>query len=118
VHVLTVRQPWVWAIFHAGKDVENRTWSTALRGRLAIHAGLTVDDAGLDELRRAGYAVPDELPVGVIVGVVQVLDCTRDHPSRWARDGHWHWALADPTELPRPVPHRGRPGLHSTPVDA
>lgn len=23
---LTVRQPWTWAICHAGKDIENRTW--------------------------------------------------------------------------------------------
>lgn len=26
VKVLTLQHPWVWCIFHAGKDVENRTW--------------------------------------------------------------------------------------------
>lgn len=23
---LSVRQPWAWAIIHAGKDIENRSW--------------------------------------------------------------------------------------------
>jgi len=45
---LSVRQPWAWAIIHAGKDIENRSWhavdrGTMRRGRIAIHAakGLT-----------------------------------------------------------------------------
>ena len=36
--VLSVRQPWAWAIIHGGKDVENRNWYTSFRGTLAIHA--------------------------------------------------------------------------------
>ena len=24
---LSIRAPWAWAIFHAGKDIENRTWA-------------------------------------------------------------------------------------------
>lgn len=35
VKALSVRQPWAWAIVHAGKDVENRNWPTPHRGRLA-----------------------------------------------------------------------------------
>jgi hypothetical protein len=29
VKALTLQHPWVWCIFHAGKDVENRTWHPA-----------------------------------------------------------------------------------------
>lgn len=29
IPVLTIRQPWAWAIVSGGKDVENRTWATA-----------------------------------------------------------------------------------------
>jgi hypothetical protein len=36
--VLTVRQPWEWAIEH-GKPVENRSWTTKHRGALWLHAG-------------------------------------------------------------------------------
>ena len=40
---LSVRQPWAWAIIHAGKDIENRSWQAVnrgldQRGRIAVHA--------------------------------------------------------------------------------
>jgi hypothetical protein len=35
---ISIRAPWAWAILHAGKDVENRTWPTNVRGTVAIHA--------------------------------------------------------------------------------
>jgi hypothetical protein len=37
--VLTIRQPWCWAIVHGGKPVENRGWPTRYRGPLWLHAG-------------------------------------------------------------------------------
>ncbi|MFJ4173361.1 hypothetical protein [Microbacterium sp. NPDC089696] len=45
MRILTVRQPWAWAIIHGGKDVENRPRNIAgsYRGPVAIHAGLTYD---------------------------------------------------------------------------
>jgi hypothetical protein len=33
---------------------------------------------------------------GGIVGVVDLTDCVRDHPSEWAIPGHWHWVLDRP----------------------
>ena len=38
--VLTVRQPWAWAILFAGKDIDNRSRSTDYRGPLMIHAAV------------------------------------------------------------------------------
>lgn len=35
---LTLRQPWAWAVFHAGKDIENRDNNTNFRGRVVVHA--------------------------------------------------------------------------------
>lgn len=49
MRLLTVRQPWAWAIIHGGKDVENRIRNLAgdYRGPVAIHAGLaTFEDEG------------------------------------------------------------------------
>ena len=39
MRILTVRQPWAWAIIHGGKDVENRVRNIAggYRGPVAIH---------------------------------------------------------------------------------
>ena len=38
MRVLTVRQPWAWAIIHGQKDVENRVRSLAHANRLAEEA--------------------------------------------------------------------------------
>jgi len=35
---LNVHQPWAWAILHAVKSVENRSWRRHHRGPLLIHA--------------------------------------------------------------------------------
>ena len=44
--VLSVRQPWAWAIAHGRKDVENRSWPTQWHGRLAVHASARWDEDG------------------------------------------------------------------------
>ena len=53
IRALTVRQPWVWAIAEQGKTIENRTWQTAYRGLLAIHAGARFDDDATMPVDRA-----------------------------------------------------------------
>jgi len=40
VKVLSGRQPWWWAILHAGKRVENRVWPTKYRGPILLHAAI------------------------------------------------------------------------------
>jgi hypothetical protein len=40
---LSIRQPWAWAILHAGKRIENRDWrSCYYRGPILIHASKSV----------------------------------------------------------------------------
>ncbi|WP_242086019.1 hypothetical protein [Microbacterium lacticum] len=45
MRILTVRQPWAWAIIHGGKDVENRARNIAggYRGPVAIHVAREID---------------------------------------------------------------------------
>lgn len=47
MRILTVRQPWAWAIIHGQKDVENRTRNIAgsYRGPVLIHAAKALDEA-------------------------------------------------------------------------
>lgn len=110
--VLTLRQPWASAVFVAGKDVENRTWSTRYRGRLWIHAAKATawPDTRLEE-RRGLWVPEDPLPRGVILGCVELVDCVRRFDSPWALRDHYHWLLRRPMLLERPVPHAGRLGL-------
>lgn len=100
MRVLTVRQPWAWAIIHGGKDVENRVRNIAgdYRGPVAIQAGLAVfeeEGGGYPEVVRAieseiqGYRVSDDylwevagdldpedprFVYGAILGVVDLTD--------------------------------------------
>lgn len=90
MRILTVRQPWAWAIIHGGKDVENRVRNIAgsYRGPIAIHAGQTWDrDGGLDvRIQRAAFPGARRLDAGAmgflglgfergsIIGVVDLVD--------------------------------------------
>jgi ASCH domain-containing protein len=111
--VLTVRQPWASAIFNAGKDIENRSWTTNYRGRLWIHAGgataRTEPDAWADT---HGLWLPEEpLPRGVILGSVQLVDVVRDADSPWSLADQYHWVLREPMVLVRPIEWKGALGL-------
>lgn len=91
---LSVRQPWAWAIIHAGKDIENRSWQAVnhglrQRGRIAIHAakGMTRDEYedASDTIERNGHRCPaaHKLERGGIIGSVEVVDVVEDSSSPW-----------------------------------
>lgn len=37
---LSLRQPWLFAVTHLGKRVENRCWNTSFRGEFLLHAAV------------------------------------------------------------------------------
>jgi ASCH domain len=125
MQVLSVRQPWAWAIARGCKAIENRTWDTAYRGILAIHASLRVDLDSLDNplIRDAGWDASDPAAgTGGIVAVVSLADiCTAAKSGGpcgcgpWADPGACHWRLGDVWALPEPIMTLGQPGLW-TPV--
>ncbi|HEX4214728.1 MAG TPA: ASCH domain-containing protein [Candidatus Dormibacteraeota bacterium] len=115
MRALTIRQPWASLIVAGIKDVENRSWRTNHRGPLLIHAGTGRDP--VDGWRVHEVARLVEIPRGALIGMVDVVGCVRDSPSRWARPAQWHWELARPWPLPRPVPLRGRLGLFEVDVE-
>ncbi len=117
VRMLTVKQPWAWALIYAGKDVENRSRHFSYRGTLIIHAGQSVDPAGVEFLRSIGIEPPAEaLEGGHIVGRVEVTGCTGDSPSRWAQSGAWHIQVSDPQPAVQQVAARGNLGLQRPPA--
>jgi hypothetical protein len=91
---LSVRQPWAWAIIHAGKDIENRSWQAVnhglkTRGRIAVHAakGMTRDEyeSAASFMASIGVACPAarELARGGIIGSVDVVDVVTQSDSPW-----------------------------------
>lgn len=111
MRALTVCQPYAELLARGVKPIENRTWSTAHRGPLVIHAGKSRDWlAPGDEAR-----YPD-LVFGAIVAVVTLYDVVPveglppDLRANEHANGPWCWLVRDPIRLhPRPV--RGAQGL-------
>lgn len=122
---LSIRQPWAWLILNGGKDIENRTWPTKVRGRILIHAakGLTRDEwADAWEFASGSGASPkavearinfDNIQRGGIVGSVEIVDCVDRSDSRWFM-GRYGFMLRDPRPLPF-VPFKGQLGFFDVP---
>jgi hypothetical protein len=108
VKILTIRQPWLWAITHATKRVENRQWRTHYRGPVLLHAAVTCTSIEYEESVRWMLArklvrpgdVPSlgELPRGFVVARASIIDCIRnaDVPAdKWAIPGCYGLVLDD-----------------------
>lgn len=91
---ISVRQPWAWAIVHAGKDIENRSakavsFGLDRPGRRAVHAakGMTREEYedARDFMATIGVACPApvELQRGGIVGSVTIDRAVRRSDSPW-----------------------------------
>jgi hypothetical protein len=105
MRALSIRQPWIDLILRGEKDVENRSWSTRHRGPLLLHASRTVEVA-----RAREYGLSDFV-TGHILGIVEVLDCTKEVRSQWHIPGYYGWYLATPRRFTVPIPYRAQVGL-------
>jgi hypothetical protein len=107
--ILSLKQPWAALIVHGFKDIENRSWSTRYRGPVLIHASQRQDRITVDEIeRRFGVRLNGDLLLGGIVGITEIIDCVRPHPSQWYFPGCHAFILANSRPLPF-VPWKGRP---------
>jgi hypothetical protein len=132
--MLSLQQPWATLAVLGIKRWETRSWQTAYRGPLAIHAAARLPAAGRALFRtepfrtlldRAGYPDADSLPLGAVLGVVQLVDCipVEEVPEltpldRAAGDftpGRWAWQLVRPRQLLVPQACRGRLGVFDGP---
>ena len=106
---LTICQPYAHFIAVGAKPIENRTWPTAYRGPLAIHAGKS--RKWLTPM--FDYIDPKALLFGAALGIVTVTDCVRvaDLPPDLAANRHacgpWCWILTNPRPFKTAVPLRG-----------
>jgi hypothetical protein len=110
--VLSMHPPWAWAMFHAGKNIDSRSWSTSYRGPLVIHAsakryaGEKLAEARRLIAERMGVSVehiPDTFAPSELVGIADLVDCKRDQKSPWANPDEVHWIFANPKLFKRPI---------------
>lgn len=124
---LSVQQPWAWAILHAGKDVENRTWKPPddlVGRRLWLHAYAPQLQQCIEpeDIVPVGSRIElprfDELPTGVILGSFLLLGTASSSLSHWYAPGAIAWRIAEPLPLRKPVRASGMQGMPIWPVPA
>jgi hypothetical protein len=133
---LTLTQPWASLVAIGAKRIETRTWKTAYRGSLALHAAKGFPKWAKETCRERMFAMelgPDVLPVGMVIATCRLISCI---PTRELRQngvievdylagcgnfymsdserlfgdytpGRWAWLLADVRQLSTPVPAKG-----------
>lgn len=116
--VLSIKQPWAFLIVAGLKDVENRTWTTAHRGEIGIHASKSFDwDALIWLLSQGKHGefwtvvrhfglelndIPEKSKItrhldefGALIGVAELIDCIpHDVPVASERAIVSNWAQA------------------------
>lgn len=129
MRAISLWQPWASAIAIGAKHNETRSWYTAYRGPLAIHAAKTKEHA--DYIREptvsaafsaAGIKRIEDLPFGCVLVTCRMFDCVRtekiaDSISPIERalgdytPGRFAWVFTDFVILPQPIPARGSQGF-------
>lgn len=117
---LSVRQPWAWAIIHAGKDIENRSWQAVNLGTMepkpvCIHASKGMTQAEYEAAKQfmaeLGVDCPSasELVRGAIIGTVTITSIVNKHSSPWYM-GPRGLVLEDPITI-EPIACKGALGF-------
>jgi hypothetical protein len=89
---ISIRQPWVELILRGEKVAEYRTLATKIREHVYIYASLKPADSPPD-WRKLNKS-PGDLPVGAIVGTVEIVD------SQWdEQHGCFAYALRNASRL-------------------
>lgn len=127
--VLSLLQPWATLVVTGAKQIETRSWSTAYRGRLLIHASKgKAGEIFADEPPFKKY-LPGfkQLPFGYIIGSVVLTDVIRIGTGVLAHTsdeilnaltmeerafgdytpGRFAWILKNPVTFKNPVGARG-----------
>jgi predicted transcriptional regulator len=87
MRALSIRQPYAEQILRGTKRFEYRSRPTAIRGRVYIYASLK---PGKPEEFRRLHIQPCELPTGVLIGTVEITECSGE-------PGHYKWQVASST---------------------
>lgn len=129
---LTLTQPWATLVAIGAKQYETRSWRTAYRGPLAIHASkdfpvwarvISGEEPPFRKaLREAGIPGWQSLPLGAIIATCELEHCvkiTRDFEFPTGHEksfgdftlGRFAWGLSNVKLLRIPIPAKGALGL-------
>jgi hypothetical protein len=132
IKALTLTQPWASLIALGAKQIETRSWRTAYRGPVAIHAAVGMPpirrgermtlgdweverDSARSLLLRGPISHPYRLPLGAVVAVAYLVDILPTSECVPGADesygdysaGRYAWCLSSVSPIRRAVPAKG-----------
>lgn len=119
--VLTIKEPWATLIIEGYKAYEFRSWKTKYRGKILIHAGMSLERDNAEKFKDYNL----EYSKGAIIGEAEIVDCifvTKEvndelrkiNPLVYGKSGHvekYAWKLENVKKYDKPIPVKGQLGL-------
>ena len=119
--VLTIKEPWATLIIEGYKKYEFRNWKTNYRGKILIHAGLSLESDMLKRFKDYNLSCSK----GEIIGGADLVDCilvdeklNRElmniEPIVYGRSNHiekYAWKLENIKKYNKKIPIKGKLGL-------
>ncbi len=119
--VLTIKEPWATLIIEGYKKYEFRSWKTNYRGKILIHAGMSLEKESAKKFKDYNLIYTK----GAIIGEAILTDCilvTEDFDKRlkeinplvYGNSGHvqnYAWKLENIKKYDSPIYIKGKLGL-------
>ena len=119
--VLTIKEPWATLIIDGYKKYEFRSWKTKYRGKILIHAGLTLEKDNLEKFKAYNL----DISKGEIIGEAELVDCIlvdekfnqkllKIDPIVYGKSNHimlYAWKLENVEKYETKIPVKGKLGL-------
>jgi len=118
---LTIKEPWATLIIEGYKGYEFRSWKTNYRGKILIHAGMTLECDNAEKFKDYNL----NYSKGAIIGEAEITDCifvTKEfndslrkiNPLVYGKSGHiekYAWKLENVKKYDKPIYIKGKLGL-------
>ena len=125
--VLTIREPWATLIIEGYKKYEFRSWKTNYRGKILIHAGLSLEKNNSKKFESYNL----EYSKGEIIGEAELVDCIlvdeifneellKINPVVYRQSNHsmvYAWKLENIKKYETKIPVKGKLGLWNYELD-
>lgn len=118
---LTIKEPWATLIIDGYKKYEFRSWKTNYRGKILIHAGMSLEKDMLERFKDYNL----NCSKGAIIGEAELVDCIlvdedfnekirKVDPVVYGKSNHtenYAWHLINIVKYDKPIPVKGKLGL-------
>lgn len=119
--VLTIKEPWATLIIEGYKKYEFRSWKTKYRGKILIHAGMSIEKDMLERFKEYNL----DYSKGAIIGEAEIVDCIlvdeefneklrKINKIVYGKSNHvetYAWKLENVIKYEKPIYIKGQLGL-------